>query len=297
MKFILQEDKFILTEDTKFILEERFRLNEADRLTEADAAELAQKWTTQLSKTFVNVEAVLKKYIEYINLSKANTKLHQKNTELAAKLKELTDEFEITLRQPLKELNTNITEVKTDLQNYIAILNNILTSVTETEKNKTSLLNLQKLVTALSRLHGLSALTDANIKTLKQAVSQSIAIIESLLDVSEIEKNNKKIQEFKESCNHCLELLETLKDALPTDFTGAEEADLIEYQTIVKELIDITSLKDAATLNRGLVIANFAKYQTQVEAIIVKYKQLLDANLFTKKARAKDIGFELVKNK
>lgn len=291
MKFILQEDKFILAENIKFLLEERFIL------TEATALELAQKWTTQLVKTFDNVEASLKKYIEYADISKAKSKTQRRNTELAAKVKEATDDFEILLRQPASEINANITDIKEILKKCTTALEEIEPTVEATSENQTALLSLKKIINSLNSLYNLTSWSDTHIKKLKQLVEQFTTLVKTILDTSAIKAESTEIQKFKENCEKALELLNSLKNKLPTDFTSFEEADLVEYQENVKQALDVTNLKSATTLNKGLVIASFTRYQQQVEAIISKYTQLLESTIFTlqtdeeeKKARAGEMS-------
>jgi hypothetical protein len=109
MKFILNEDKFILTETPRFLLNERFIL------VEATAAEITQKWSIQLIKTFDNTEAVLKKYLEYANISAGKTATKSRLDGWAKKFKDAAEEFEVALRQPLAELNGDITTAKRHL--------------------------------------------------------------------------------------------------------------------------------------------------------------------------------------
>ena len=95
--------KFILQENTSFILEERCKLAEADSLTEASISEVAQKWTAQLTDTFSNTAEVLKKYHEFSGNPLSSAKVQNLKTSLD---RGLVLKYK-TLKQALIELQKN----------------------------------------------------------------------------------------------------------------------------------------------------------------------------------------------
>lgn len=272
MKFILNENKFILTETPRFLLNERFIL------VEATAAELAQKWSIQLVKTFDNTEAVLKKYLEYANISTEKTATKSRLNGWAQKFKDAAEEVEITLRQPLAELNDEIVTAKTQLTSCVDVLKEVTTTVSETSENKAALSNLKKLIELFDKLNNTPSWTAASVTKLKQALEKATELSKPFFDTSSLDSDLSKVQDFKTDCSRCLELLTELKTKLPADFdfTKVSTDDLAIFQKTAKQLIDSVQLKAAAALNKGLVIANFKIYWEQVKLLKSGYTTLVE---------------------
>ena len=272
MKFILSENKFILAETPRFHLDERFTL------VEATAAELAQKWSTQLIKTFDNTEAVLKKYIEYVNISAEKTANKGRIDAWAEKFKDAAEEFEVTLRQPLTELNSDLVTAKTQLTSCIEVLNDVIATVGETPENKADLNSLKKLIKSFDTLNNAPSWTTANVTVLKQTLEKVIELSKTFFDTSDLDADLAEINDFKTDCTECLKLLTTLKTKLTTDFdfTKASSDDLAVFQTTARQLLDSAQLKDTATLNKGLIMANFKAYWKQVKLLKSGYTTLVE---------------------
>ena len=272
MKFILQEDKFILTETPRFHLDERFIL------VEATAAELAQKWSIQLVKTFDNTEAVLKKYIEYANISVKKAANKDRLETWAKKFKDATEEFEVTLRQPIAELNSDIVTAKTQLTSCIEVFKDVIATVGETAENKAALDSLKKLIEPFDTLNTVPSWTAANVTALKQALEKATELSKTLFDTSDLDADLAEVNDFKTDCTKCLKLLTKLKAKLTTDFdfTKVSADDLAVFQTTARQLLDSVQLKDAATLNKGLIIANFKVYWKQVKLLKNGYATLVE---------------------
>lgn len=276
MKFILQEDKFILNE--KFLLNERFIL------TEATAAEIAQKWHVQLTKTFDNTAAVLNKYIEYAGLSTNKSKDKTRLDEWAKKFKEAAEELEVALRQPLAEINGDLATTKAYLNNCLEVLTAISKTIEEANakspspENKNTLNNLKKIIDPLTRYAAATTWTTADVTKLKQILESATELTANLLDSSSLEADLNSIQEFKEDCTDCLELLPEVKTKLPADFdfTKLHDKELVTFQKTAKQLLDSALSKDAAAINKGLVIANFKTYWKQVKVLKNGYTALIE---------------------
>jgi hypothetical protein len=289
MKFILQEDKFILNENKRFLLEERFNL------TEATAAELAQKWTIQFLKTFDNTEAVLNKYIEYASLSKDKDKTQRQLNTWATNLKEATEDFEIVLRQPLADITADFASAKNGLKACLDVLVNAIT-VFEDEKNSITtstenLVSLKKVINPLNTLYSATTWSATNVTKLKQLIEKVKELGARIFDSSALEADSANVQKFKEDCTDCLELLTELKAKLPvdTDFTKFSSEDLATYQAEVKRLIDSVHLKEASALNKGLVIANFTLYWEQVQTLKTGYSTISNLSSLNPKSMTIDL--------
>jgi hypothetical protein len=292
MKFILQEDKFILNE--KFLLNERFIL------TEATAAEIAQKWHVQLTKTFGNTGAVLNKYIEYAGLPENKNKDKTRLDEWSKKFKEATEELEVALRQPLAEINGDLATTKTHLNSCLEVLKAISKSIEEADtkspkpENKNTLNNLKKIVDPLTMRAAAMAWTASDVTKLKQILEGATELTANLLDNSVLEADLNSIQKFKEDCTKCLELLTEIKTKLPAefDFTKLPDKELVTFQKTAKQLLDSALLKDAAAINKGLVVANFKTYWEQVKVLKNGYTTLTElpglSHLAAEKERTKD---------
>lgn len=272
MKFILNEDKFILTETPHFLLDERFIL------IEATAAEITQKWSIQLVKTFDNTEAVLKKYLEYANISAGKAATKSRLDGWAQKFKDAAEEFEVALRQPLADLNGDIATAKTQLTSCVEVLKEVTTTVDETPENKATLSSLKKLIELFDKFNSTSSWTAANVTKLKQALEKATELGKTFFDASGLDADLSKVQDFKTDCSKCLELLTELKTKLPVDFdfTKVSTDDLTIFQRTAKQLIDSVQLKDAAALNKGLIIANFKVYWEQVKLLKSGYTTLVE---------------------
>ena len=276
MKFILQEDKFILNK--KFLLNERFIL------TEATAAEIAQKWYVQLTKTFGNTKAVLNKYIEYAGLSANKNKDKTRLDEWSKKFKEAAEELEVALRQSLAEINGDLATTKAYLNSCLEVLTAISKTIEEVDtkspnpENKNTLNNLKKIINPLTMRAAATTWTTSDVTKLKQILESATELTANLLDKSVLEADLNSIQEFKEDCTKCLELLTEIKTKLPTefDFTKLPDKELVTFQKTAKQLLDSAPLKDAAAINKGLVIANFKTYWEQVKVLKNGYTTLIE---------------------
>lgn len=289
MKFILQEDKFILNENKQFLLEERFNL------TEATAAELAQKWTVQFLKTFGNTEAVLNKYIEYASISKDKDKAQRQLNTWATNLKEATEDFEIVLRQPLADITADFASAKNGLKACLDVLINAITVFEDTKSSITTstenLTSLKKVINPLNTLYSATTWSAANVTKLKQLIEKVKELGARIFDSSALEADSANVQKFKEDCTDCLELLTELKAKLSvdTDFTKFSSEDLATYQAEVKRLIDSVHLKEASALNKGLVIANFTLYWEQVQTLKTGYSTISSLSSLNPKSMRIDL--------
>lgn len=266
--------KFILNENNKFFLEERFIL------TEATAAELAQKWTIQFLKTFDNTEAVLNKYIEYASISKDKDKAQRQLNTWATKLKDAIEDFEIVLRQPLTDITADLASAKTGLGTCLEVLGDAITVFEDTKSSITTstenLISLKKVINPLNALYSATTWSAANVTKLKQLIEKVKELGARIFDSSAIETDLANVQKFKEDCTKCLDLLTVLKTKISTstDFTKFSSEDLATYQAEVKRIIDSVHLKEASALNKGIVIANFSLYWKQVQMLIAGYSTI-----------------------
>lgn len=266
--------KFILNEGKKFCLEERYIL------TEATAAELAKKWNDQFFKTFDNTEAVLKKYLEYIDIPKNKAKRQGRLKNWATKLKETTEEFEIILRHPLADITRNLSTAKTGLKACIDVLIDAIRVFENTKSGITTsvenLTKLKKVANTLNTTYSASTWSATTITKLKGLIEQAKEFETTIFDSSDIEEDSANIQKFKEDCTKCLELLTEVKTKLTPDFdfTKLSSEDLTKYQKEVKQILDSVQLKDASTLNKRVVVANFAIYWKQVQRLKIGYSNI-----------------------
>lgn len=291
MKFILQEDKFILAETQKFLLEERITL------TEATATEIAAKWTEQLLKTFSNTEAVLTKYLEYATISKDKSNTHAQKDAWKTAIEKADENLEVMLRQPLAEINSSVDKVKENFLSCINVLTEAETELTKTPENAATITSLKKLVGFLKNLQSLPTWNAGQVTKAKQALTQLLTIKETLFDTEELNSDINAVQEFKKDCTECLKLLKDIKTTLTPsfDFTKIPTEDLTAYQTEVKRIIDSIQLKDATTLNKGLVVANFEIYWKQVKTLLTSYKAIQDIVNYATVDRQQDWKTKLAK--
>lgn len=265
MKFILTENKFTLSENSRIPLEERFLL------TEATGAELAQKWTTQFLKTFDTAEAALNDYLRWAaTLSTSDTTIERFKT-LATQINTATTDFEITLRQPMSEIIRSLAVAKEELRAVIIALINGVSAVDETPENKDALTALKNIITELNTYYSKPTWTALEVKKLKEIIDRFTSLEDPLFDVSALEETIETIEAFKKDCFKCLELITTLKTKLPADFSKFSASDLSTYQHTVKLLIDVIMDDITDTLTRSLTLADFHSYQNQVKTLKAGY--------------------------
>jgi DNA repair exonuclease SbcCD ATPase subunit len=105
--------------------------------------------------------------------------------------------------------------------------------------------------------------------------------------VSDLDKNAKDVEAFKKSCQECIELIKELKENLPDDLTKFSDSDLQEYKKALEQADKATAdLKNAKSINKGLVISNLSTYQKQVEVNKTTYTAVVNAKILSKTVTA-----------
>jgi hypothetical protein len=155
--------KFILNENKRFILEERFTLNETRIRKEATEAEAAKKWTDYFLKTLDPTKAVIEKYRDYAGPSKAKANTQTKLTEI----KKGIEAFKTSLDLPAAELEAESTNLKAELDTVIKSLSG-LDKIIKVTPELTSL--QAKKIPMLTQLHAKPAWDAKDLKTLNQFI-------------------------------------------------------------------------------------------------------------------------------
>jgi hypothetical protein len=294
--------KFILNENKKFILEERFIL------TEASAAEVAKTWTTKLNAYFENATKVLDAYIQIVSdETKKPTSTADAEKDLASrgaegkKAAEAVENLEDTLALPTEEIEGEAKDFK-----------NIRTDVTRCHdaletaiKNLTLKNNLKRFVTAqLQTLEDLSKKTPwaaADIEDLKEALGWLSENILPLFDTAEqsktIETDKTKLQKFVATCKKGLDLIEDINiDLKDFKFEDGSNEDLRAYRELVQPLLTETNLQlkaaDKVTAftndEKQKFIDEIDNHQTQVENIVTQLDKISKSALLASTKEKED---------
>lgn len=282
MKFILQEDKFILNENRRFFLNERFILNEAETLEEASVGEVAQKWAAQLTDTFSNTEVVLKKYKEFAG-----------NSETNASVKGLKSQFDRTsanlsasLELPASEITEELTTIKAELRSYIQILTQILGKIKSSDANEDTLTLLETRIKKLTAIHGKAEWKAEDLAQLaaiiKWAEEQLTPVFKEASGTPE-----EALEKFRADCDECLRLLAEIKENLPTDFSKLTADELRTFKEVAQKAIEAAKLKEAEKITRIAVVQGFKTVQPQVQALKAAYTQLSKLPLITQQINNK----------
>lgn len=265
--------KFILNENKKFVLEERFILKEADTLTEASAADVAVKWTNHFKSTLDNTKQVLNKYIEFASISKGSRETKTKFTNIKETIKKAAKEMKISLSMPASELIAELPAIRIELKSYIEALQAVLTEITDKKSKKTITL-LKGQIEELNELQGKTSWQKEDVEDLEEILTWVETDIYPLFDTSSIDNEVSTTEAFKTICNDCLELIKDIEASLPEDFTDFEESAVESYIYIMKEASENTKLTDASKLNKGLVIANLDTYLKTVTTLKQNYEKI-----------------------
>lgn len=263
--------KFILNENKKFLLEERFILQEARPLEEASIAEVAQKWTAQLSDTFTNTKEVLKKYYEFVGNPTSNSKIHKLKTNLDRTAGEVIASLEL----PATEISAELVKVKAELSEYIQVIKKVTETIKDStdNDNEATLAVLPKRIAKLEAIHGKASWDATDLDQLANLIAWAT---EKLAPVFEEAAGipDSKIEKFKADCKECLELINTVQSNLPADFSKLTTEDLRVYKELIQKVLEASKLKDAEKVTRIAVINSFTTIEPQVQALKEVYTQL-----------------------
>ena len=279
--------KFILSESKRFLLEERFTLNEDNTLLEASAEAVAQSWTQKFKATFDTTEAVLKKYIEYAGLTKAASAQQTQLKTLKSKLDPVAQELANTMELPIEDLAADkFATAKAELTNYVQALVEIQKSVNSTAETADTFTLLATKIKALNVLRTrFGQWKPQDSATVKDTLNWVSKNINPILSTASLDANAAGVETFKQLCTECLEALQTFKTELPDQpesFTGFSAEDIKAYCTPIKQLIDTVKLPDPDKLNKGVVVKNLATCQAQAQAIKEIYTQVLQTPVMVK---------------
>ena len=145
MKFILNETKFVLNENKRFLLDERFSLNENTTLTESTAVEVAQKWTAYFLNTLGNAYEVLEKYKTSAEISSASQTTRTEFNEIKDTIKNAANELEVSLNMPESDREAEFTKIKTELNTYNNAIQRVADKLTDKKSKDIKTLLVSKI--------------------------------------------------------------------------------------------------------------------------------------------------------
>ena len=277
--------KFILNENKKFLLEERFILQEAKTLEEASIAEVAQKWTAQLSDTFTNTKEVLKKYYEFAGNPASSSKIYK----LKAELDKAAEEVTASLELPATEISAEHVKVKAELSEYIKAVKKVTEIIKDStdDNNEATLAVLPKRIAKLEAIHGKTSWKATDLDQLANLIAW---IAERLAPVFEeaVGIPDSKIEKFKANCKECLELINTVQGNLPTDFSKLTAEDLRAYKELIQKVLEASKLQNAEKVTRIAVIRSFTTIEPQVQALKDAYTQLSKSSIIASQVTARN---------
>ena len=258
--------KFILTENKKFVLDERFVL------TEASIADVAKKWTIQLEATLDKTETVLTQYIKYADPEEASSANATKLKELKLKIESAAEELENTLELPLASLVSGEadSEVIKELGVYISALNDVEKVIVKTDDNTDELTLLDKRLKELFTIRSASHPFlggSKSVENLRKIIKWINEKIIPLFNIDDIAATDTKIKEFKELCEDCLELIKDLRVDLPDDFADIPGEDLKAYCKLMAPALEATQLKVKDINEKKSISPKLAEYTQDVQTL------------------------------
>lgn len=233
--------KFILAENKKFVLEERFILQEAS------IAEVAKKWTAQLEATLDKTEQTLKQYIKYAGPAEADATNMEELKKIKLSIEKTAEDLENTLELPLASLVSGEanTEVKEELGNYIEVLTAAGKAIVKTDDNKDELTLLDKRLEELFTLRSATSPFSGgsrSIENLRKIIKWVNEKIMPLFNIESMSATETSVTEFKELCKECLDLLTDLRVDLPDDFSEFASEDIKTYCKLMPAAVEATQL-------------------------------------------------------
>lgn len=270
--------KFNLNETKKFMLREYFILNETNTLTEASAAEVALKWTTNFKNTLENTKNVLNKYITFAGISKNSATTKNSFNKIKNSIDKAWSDLELLLSMPEKDRDDGLIELKTDLEQYIKALELIKSEIKD-EKSEYKILELTARLKKLSTLNSKDSWDKKDFAALIDHNEWINNTIIPLLNTADIDKSEEEVKNFKEVCETCLKLIKIIEDRLPEDFNSFDDETLKDYISIMKTSSENTTIKSADKINKGLIIANLDKYSKQVNILAQNYRKISHSKL------------------
>ena len=233
--------KFILNENKKFLLEERFILQEASM------GDVAKQWTDRLESTFPKTEKVLQLYIKYSGTDSTSKEGIQKRKELKTAIEKATEELENTLSLPYSDLATGkaTAAIKKELVDYGSELIKVEETIGKTDSNKDILQLLDNRISELQTIRNLEnpfAGGDKNFKALMQIFKWVNDNIIPLFATDAADKDEAKFKEFQELCTECLNLIKDLRVDLPDDFSEFSNDSLKSYYNLIQATLDASNL-------------------------------------------------------
>lgn len=291
--------KFVLNENPKFLLNERFILQEAS------AAEVAKTWTDQLQASLENAREVLTAYLTHVTDSgKKSTataeaeKAVRSRKPLADDIKAAAEELENSLSLSADKLAAEgYKAVKAEVNTYSSRLR---IAFQETDgkraipltKSQERLLLPQ--VTAqmkvLATLGTKPTWTAEDITDLKEIIEWGTKNVLPLFDVTEQEgtlsANNTKLETFQKTCQECIELIKDLIVDLPDDFSEFSNEDLRAYRDLVQQALTNPKLKNAEAVKKNTkykqeILDKLDNYQNQVDALKNNYLKISKSAILT----------------
>lgn len=290
--------KFILNENSKFLLEERFILQEASM------AEVAQTWTDQLLKSLENAQEVLAAYLGHLDGSKKSKsaadaeKAINNRKPLINELKTAGEAIENSLSLPADKLAAdNYKALKAEINAYGSRLriafqetNGKRAIVLSKSQERLLLPQVNAQVKALTTLGTKTTLTADDITDLKEILEWCTTNIEPLFDVTDqedtVNTDQAKLEKFKKSCQECIDLIKDLQVDLPDDFMGFSTSDLKTYQGLVQQALTKPKLKNAEAVRKNTdykqeLLDRLDNYQAQVDALLTNYRNISKSAILT----------------
>lgn len=270
--------KFILNESKKFLLEERFILNEADSLTEASAASIATKWATFLEKSIATAEQVLSKIKDWADISHKDSATLDKNTTAIKQLTETGEDLETSLSMPATELKAELASIKNEINAYLQVISNIQ-KLEEDEEFISVLAARSKKITAIANKSDWNSTEIAQLKDLIKSIND---YVQPKFDSTEINVKKDQATNFKKLCEDCLELINRIKKLPKIDFEVASAEDLKAYINCASKIEQQANFDKLLKINKGIVIANLKIYTEKVTTVKQLYSEFLNLALLKK---------------
>lgn len=272
--------KFILNEHKKFILEEKFILKEAEQLTEASAAEVALKWTNNFKSTLENTKNVLNKYISFAGISKNSANTKDVFTKTKDNINKTWAELEISLSMPEKDRAAELVALKAELKQYIDALN-VVNKEIKDKKSKYILTILNTRIAELAALDTKTEWTRSDFDDLVETHEWVEDTLLPLFDTTDIDNTSNNVEIFKQTCNDCLTLINIITNSLPNNFADFDDTSLRNYIEIMKTSAENTTIHNADSINKGLVIANIETFLKQVTKLKQNYEKISNTTVLS----------------
>ena len=257
--------KFILTENKKFVLEERFTLQEAS------VAEVTRKWAAQLSDTFNNTEEALKKYQEFAG-----------NREVSSsKVKALKTQFETTsvdlqtsLELPATEIAEDLVKIKVELNKYVQVLKQVTEKIKSSTSNEDTLTLLATRIKKLESIYNKATWGAADITQLQSILTWAGEQLKPVFEEAG-GHSDADIEKVKTNCTDCLNLIHQVKENLPTDFSTTTAEEFNSFKDSVQKVLEVVkNMPKAEKITRVWVIQNLKAIQAQAQALKDTYTLL-----------------------